>query len=62
MKATRVGFYFSIIGIPTYFEGDFYLKPAGRLHEGEHHERRPSWPRVLLKAALEPSLGCPVNI
>ena len=29
MKATRVGFYFSIIGIPTYFEGDFYMNAGG---------------------------------
>ena len=27
MRATRVGFYFSIIGIPFYFEGNFFLKP-----------------------------------
>ena len=29
MEATRAGFYFSIIGIPTYFEGNFFLKPEG---------------------------------
>ena len=29
MKATRMGFYFNIIGINFYFEGDFYLTPAG---------------------------------
>lgn len=29
MKATRAGFYFSILGIPTYFEADFYMLPSG---------------------------------
>ncbi len=29
MKATRVGFYFSIIGIPTYLEADFYMNSGG---------------------------------
>lgn len=29
MAATNAGFYFRIIGIPTYLEGDFYLTPSG---------------------------------
>ena len=29
MKATRAGFYFSILGIPVYFEADFYMNPGG---------------------------------
>ena len=61
MKATRVGFYFSIIGIPTYFEGDFYMKPAGGCAKvnitGGSFLAKP-----LLKLALEPLIGCPVNI
>lgn len=29
MAATNAGFYFRIIGIPTYLEADFYLTPSG---------------------------------
>ncbi len=29
MQAIHSGFYFSILGIPTYFEGNFYLNPGG---------------------------------
>lgn len=29
MKATRTGFYLSIIGIPTYLEADFYMNAGG---------------------------------
>jgi len=61
MKATRVGFYFSIIGIPIYFEGDFYLKPGGGCDKvnitGGSFLARP-----LLALALPGAIGCPVNI
>ena len=60
MKATRVGFYFSILGIPTYFEGDFYLKPAGGCEKvditGGSFLAKP-----LLKLVLPGVIGCPVN-
>ncbi|MEZ5311502.1 MAG: hypothetical protein R2735_13110 [Microthrixaceae bacterium] len=59
MQATRAGFYFRIIGIPTYFEGDFYLKPAGGCDKvvltGGSFLARP-----LLKALLPDVIGCPV--
>ena len=61
MAATRVGFYFSILGIPTYFEGDFFLKPEGGCTKVDITNGG-ILVRLLLKAALEPSLGCPVNI
>ena len=61
MRATRVGFYFSIIGIPTYFEGDFYLKPGGGCDKvnitGGSFLAKP-----LLALVLPGVIGCPVNI
>ena len=61
MRATRVGFYFSIIGIPTYFEGDFYLKPGGGCNRvditGGSFLAKP-----LLALVLPGVVGCPVNI
>jgi len=61
MKATRFGFYFSIIGIPTYFEGDLYFKPAGGCSKmnitGGSVIARP-----LLALILPGVIGCPVNI
>ena len=61
MKATRVGFYFSIIGIPTYFEGDFYLKPGGGCEKvditGGSFLAKP-----ILALALPGVIGCPVHI
>lgn len=60
MKATRVGFYFSIIFIPTYFEADFYMKPTGGCEKvtitGGSIIARP-----LLKGLLPGVVGCPVN-
>lgn len=59
MQATRAGFYFRIIGIPTYFEGDFYLKPAGGCDHvnltGGSFLARP-----ILRATLPGAIGCPV--
>jgi hypothetical protein len=61
MKATRVGFYFSIIGIPTYFEGNFYMKPTGGCSKvditGGSFLAKP-----ILALALPGIIGCPVNI
>lgn len=61
MKATRAGFYFSLIGIPFYFEADFYLKAGGGCDKvnitGGSFLMRP-----LLGAVLPGVVGCPVNI
>jgi hypothetical protein len=61
MKATRAGFYFSIIGIPTYFEGDFYLKPGGGCEKvnitGGSFLAKP-----ILALVLPGVIGCPVHI
>lgn len=61
MKATRAGFYFSLIGIPFYFEGDFYMRPAGGCDRiditGGSFLMRP-----LLALTLPGVVGCPVNI
>jgi hypothetical protein len=61
MKATRAGFYFSIIGIPTYFEADFYMKPTGGCSKvditGGSLLARP-----ILALVLPGVIGCPVNI
>ncbi len=61
MKATRVGFYFSIIGIPTYFEADFYLNASGGCSKvnvtGGSIIAKP-----LLALALPAVIGCPVYI
>lgn len=61
MRATRVGFYFSIIGIPTYFEGDFYMKAGGGCDKvnitGGSFLAKP-----LLALVLPGVIGCPVNI
>ena len=55
------GFYFSILGIPTYFEGDFYMRPAGGCEKvnitGGSFLMRP-----LLALVLPGVVGCPVNI
>jgi hypothetical protein len=60
MKATRVGFYFDIIGIPTYFEGDFYMKPTGGCSKvvitGGSFLAKP-----LLLLVLPGVIGCPVS-
>jgi hypothetical protein len=60
MKATRAGFYFTLIGIPFYFEGDFYMKPTGGCEKinitGGSFLMRP-----LLGAILPGVVGCPVN-
>ncbi len=61
MKATKAGFYFSIIGIPTYFEGDFYMKPGG----GCDHVNITNGSflaKPILALALPPIIGCSVNI
>lgn len=61
MRATRVGFYFSIIGIPTYFEGNFYMLPTGGCSKvditGGSFLAKP-----LLALVLPGIVGCPVNI
>jgi hypothetical protein len=61
MKATRVGFYFDIIGIPTYFEADFYLNASGGCSKvnvtGGSFLAKP-----ILALVLPPVIGCPVNI
>jgi len=61
MKATRAGFYFSILGIPVYFEGDFYMNPGGGCSKvnltGGSFLARP-----ILALVLPGVIGCPVNI
>lgn len=61
MKATRVGFYFSIVGIPTYFEADFYLNAGGGCSKVNVTSGN-IIAKGLLVIALQPALGCPVNI
>ena len=60
MKATRAGFYLSIIGIPTYLEADFYLKSTGGCDKviltGGSFLARP-----LARLALPGIVGCPVE-
>ncbi len=59
MVATRAGFYLSIIGIPTYLEADFYMKPAGGCSKvqltGGSFLARP-----LATLILPGLVGCPV--
>ncbi|MFN8052194.1 MAG: hypothetical protein U0Q22_12190 [Acidimicrobiales bacterium] len=59
MKATRVGFYFSLIGIPFYFEGDFYMNAGGGCSKvnitGGSFLMKP-----LLTTILPGVIGCPV--
>ena len=61
MKATRVGFYFSIIGIPTYFEGNFYLKPGGGCSRVDITAGS-FLAKPILALVLPGIIGCPVNI
>jgi hypothetical protein len=60
-RVTRGGFYFAILGIPTYFEADFHLLPGGGCSSvditGGSLLARP-----LLAAALPGVVGCPVYI
>lgn len=61
MKATRAGFYFTVLIFPAYFEADFYMKPGGGCEKvditGGSFLMRP-----LLAIALPGVIGCPVNI
>jgi hypothetical protein len=60
MKATRVGFYFAIVGIPTYLEADFYLNPAGGCDKVQLTGG--SWlARPIAAIALPSVVGCPVH-
>ena len=61
MKATRAGFYFSILGIPVYFEADFYMQPSGGCSKvdltGGSFLARP-----ILALVLPGVIGCPVTM
>lgn len=61
MKATRAGFYFTVLIFPAYFEADFYMKPGGGCEKvdltGGSFLMRP-----LLAIALPGVIGCPVNL
>ncbi len=59
MKATRVGFYFAIIGIPTYFEGDFYMKSTGGCDK-VNITAGSFLAKPILKLVLPGVIGCPV--
>ncbi len=61
MKATRVGFYFSILGIPTYFEGDFYMRPTGGCDKVNITGGGPI-AKLILVTVLPGAIGCPVHI
>lgn len=61
MKATRVGFYFSIIGIQTYFEGDFYLKASGGCDK-VNITAGSFLAKPILALVLPGVIGCPVYI
>lgn len=59
MAATNAGFYFRIIGIPTYLEADFYLTPSG----GCDHVKLTGGSflaRPIARATLPGVLGCSV--
>jgi len=60
VQATRAGFYFTLIGISFYFEGDFYMKPEGGCSKvnitGGSFLMKP-----LLTLVLPGVIGCPVN-
>ncbi len=59
MRATRMGFYFTLLFIPFYFEGDFYLQASGGCEKvnitGGSFLMRP-----LLRSVLPGVIGCPV--
>lgn len=61
MRATRVGFYFSIIGIPTYFEGNFYMQPSGGCEKVDITGGS-LIAKLALVVVLPGAIGCPVNI
>ena len=61
MRATRVGFYFSILGIPTYFEGDFYLRPTGGCDK-VNITGGGLIAKLILVTVMPGVVGCPVNI
>ena len=60
MKATRVGFYFNVIGIRAYFEADFYMKPTGGCSQIDITGGSLLL-RVFLPPILSPAVGCPVT-
>ncbi len=60
-RVTRGGFYFSIIGIPVYFEANFNLLPTGGCSSVEITGGS-LLARPLLAAALPGVVGCPVYI
>ena len=59
MRATRVGFYFNILFIPTYFEADFFLNATGGCDRvvltGGSFLAKP-----ILRGILPGVVGCPV--
>lgn len=60
MRATRVGFYFTVLIFPSYFEGDFYMKPAGGC-EKVNITGGGLLVKALLPGPLSGVLGCPVH-
>ncbi len=60
MQATRVGFYFNILFIPTYLEGNFYMRAEGGCSKvdltGGSFLARP-----IAALVLPGVIGCPVN-
>jgi hypothetical protein len=60
MQATRAGFYFNILFIPTYLEADFYMRPEGGCSRvnltGGSFLARP-----IAALALPGLVGCPVS-
>lgn len=61
MRATRAGFYFSIIGIPTYFEGNFYMRPQGGCDKVDITGGG-LIAKLILVTVLPGAIGCPVYI
>jgi hypothetical protein len=61
MKSTRTGFYFSIIGIPTYFEADFFLNPGGGCSK-VNITAGSFLAKPILALVLPGVVGCPVYI
>ncbi|MGB3411231.1 MAG: hypothetical protein WBA45_08525 [Microthrixaceae bacterium] len=61
MKATRVGFYFNILFISTYFEGNFYMNPAGGCDKVDITGGG-IIAKLILVTVLPGAIGCPVHI
>ena len=61
MRAYRVGFRYTVLVFPSYFEGTFYMKPTGGCERVDITAYGDLIGLAILKGVLPGAIGCPVN-